>query len=282
MQWLRHVRFSAAGFGLAALVGCAKPDKPAPETPPPAASVPTAPPVVTITAGDFSYQAPDTIPAGVVTLRLVNEGRELHHLMLMKGKASDLAHTKPDDPPPPGTVIVGGPNGAVPGMSTEATVEVEPGEYTMVCLIPSPDGKPHLIKGMSRPVVVHQSGNNAKMPTADITVTLTDYAFGFSQPLTVGRHVLRIENPATQPHEIVIVKLNPGKTAKDFAAWALKPDGPPPGMPIASSAPMSTGRTVTFPVEITPGDYGLLCFVPDAKDSKLHTAHGMLQDLKIS
>jgi len=31
-----------------------------------------------------------------------------------------------------------------------------------------------------------------------------------------------------------------------------------------------------------PGDYGLICFVPDAKDRKPYLAHGMMKNLKVS
>lgn len=43
-------------------------------TRPPARQPSTA---VTITASDYAFAAPDTIPAGQVTLRLVNAGKEL-------------------------------------------------------------------------------------------------------------------------------------------------------------------------------------------------------------
>ena len=68
---------------LALLAGCAKKDEaPAPApAPTPAAAV--APNVITVVAGDYSFQAPDTIPAGLTTIRLVNEGKELHHLIVM-------------------------------------------------------------------------------------------------------------------------------------------------------------------------------------------------------
>ena len=38
----------------------------------------------------------------------------------------------------------------------------------------------------------------------------------------------------------------------------------------------------TFEVELTPGDYGLICFVPDAKDGKPHLAHGMVKTITVS
>src|SRR5256884_1184321 len=37
------------------------------------------PSLVTITATDYAFGVPDTIPAGLTTFRLVNQGKELHH-----------------------------------------------------------------------------------------------------------------------------------------------------------------------------------------------------------
>jgi hypothetical protein len=39
---------------------------------------------VTVTAHDFSLRLPDTLPEGPVTLRLVNEGKEFHHVWIAR------------------------------------------------------------------------------------------------------------------------------------------------------------------------------------------------------
>src|SRR5678815_1314216 len=41
-------------------------------------------PVVTIHAKDFSFDAPKSIPAGLTTFRLVNDGAQLHHASIIK------------------------------------------------------------------------------------------------------------------------------------------------------------------------------------------------------
>ena len=42
------------------------------------------PNVVTITATDYAFGVPDTIPAGLTTFRLANQGKELHHASLVR------------------------------------------------------------------------------------------------------------------------------------------------------------------------------------------------------
>src|SRR3989442_1095938 len=56
-------------------------------------------------------------------------------------------------------------------------------------------------------------------PATDVTIKLTDYDFQLSQPLTAGKHVVRVENTGAQAHEIVIAALSAGKTLQDFIAW---------------------------------------------------------------
>src|SRR5216117_759263 len=51
------------------------------------------PSLITITATDYAFGVPDTIPAGLTTFRLVNQGKELHHANLVR---HGLALAQPD------------------------------------------------------------------------------------------------------------------------------------------------------------------------------------------
>jgi len=45
------------------------------------------PNVVTIVAMDYAFKAPATVPAGLTTVRLVNQGKLLHHVQLVTNVA---------------------------------------------------------------------------------------------------------------------------------------------------------------------------------------------------
>jgi hypothetical protein len=45
---------------------------------------------------------------------------------------------------------------------------------------------------------------------------------------------------------------------------------------------MAKGETNDIPLDLTPGNYALLCFIPDAKDGKPHIMHGMMKDFTVS
>lgn len=246
-------------------------------------------PVFVVRAKDFSFVAPAEIKSGPTTFKLVNEGKELHHLTLVKldsGKTMkdfSEAMQKPG-PFPAWTSFVGGPNPAAPGKSVEATLTLEPGQYVMLCFINSPgDPKPHMAKGMVRPLTVLPAANGRTARAADDTVRLSDYSFTFSKPLTAGSHVVHVVNGATQPHEIVLAMLPKGKTIADLAKYVDEDlmKGPPPAMPVGGLATISPGRTATFNITLPPGRYGAICFVPDAKDGKPHSAHGMTTEFTV-
>ena len=190
---------------------------------------------VTVTASDYSFAAPDTIPAGLTELRLLNRGTEMHHAMLIRlaaGKTmADLfAAMQPDVPLPAWAHEAGGPNTPGPGGESNAILRLVAGRYAMICVIPSSDGKAHVMKGMAKEIIVTPATSNTSNANMRVnsTMTLSDYAFQLSQPLQVGRQTIRVKNTAGQPHEVVVVKLQPGKKTADVLAWMEKMEGPPP------------------------------------------------------
>jgi plastocyanin len=248
------------------------------------------PATVTVTASDFAYAAPDTIAAGSTTVRLVNTGKELHQAQLIKleqGKTlEDVAKLQPGAPLPAWVKFVGGPNGVASGKETQATSVLEPGNYAYICFIPSPDGKMHAAKGMARPFVVTGASTTSKpqQPAADVTIKLVDYDFQPSQPLKTGRQTILVENAGPQPHELVLLRLAPGKKVEDFAHWSEEGGmkGPPPAEPLGGVTLLDKGARGSFTADLTPGEYGFICYFPDTKDGKPHLAHGMMKNFRVS
>jgi hypothetical protein len=121
--------------------------------------------VITVVANDYTFDMPSSIPAGLTTMRFSNKGKELHHVYLVKvekGKKPDdvLAFFKAGGPPPKWMKPVGGPNAPAPGDETVFTSTLEAGDYVALCVIPSPGGPPHVMKGMIKDP--HRYGLHAK------------------------------------------------------------------------------------------------------------------------
>lgn len=292
----RSVRVPLLGaVAVCGLAACGASEKPAVRDSTAVAVAPAssaaAPAVVTITAQNYSYVAPDTIMSGLVTLRLVNNGPELHHVQLFRisgGKTitdveMGMKMAKGDSPPPPWLEPVAGPNSPVPGGEQSLTEELTPGNYAIVCLIPSTDGVRHAAKGMVKGMtVIAASGPHASAPSADVKVVMSDYAWDVTPAITAGKHVIQIQNIAAQLHEMFIIQLAPGKNVNDFLQWFGTQQGPPPAKPMGGISGMPKGGLGYVSVDLPPGNYALLCFLPDAKDGKPHLAHGMVKSFTVS
>jgi uncharacterized cupredoxin-like copper-binding protein len=123
---------------------------PAPPTDPPPADV-------DVELVDYGFELPDTVPADAaleVTNTATAEPHEMIVARLDDGAEADdtLAAVVAGEPAP--LTVVGGVQALLPGSSQRLQFDLDAGEYVVMCEIPSPDGTPHVNKGMFRPVTV--------------------------------------------------------------------------------------------------------------------------------
>jgi hypothetical protein len=247
------------------------------------------PPVITYNAHDYAFEGPESIPGGFTTIRLVNRGHELHQIQLLKLEEGRTADDFPKNFPGSTSLLpkwikhMGGPNGIIPGEETTATIYLEPGQYVLICEIPDQQMTPHVVRGMLKPVTVTTSiGLHKQSAKEDSEVTLIDFGFTVTQPLTHGRHTIKVGNQGHQPHELVLVQLPPGASAKDFvAAFAPGASGPAPGKPIGGMNALEEGGEGTFTADIVPGNYAYICFKIDPDSRAPHFAKGMMMDFSV-
>lgn len=244
---------------------------------------------VVFVAHDYGFAGPDRIPAGVTTIHVVNKGQDPHQIQLLKllqGKtAADFRAAITGDSVrlPNWIKFVGGPNAILPGDESVATMNLAEGEYLLICLIPDKNGVPHMALGMQKPLSVRGAKPTlVSEPKAGLTITLADYRFTQSQPITAGFHTIQVMNHGTQPHEVVVLKLDPGASAKDFGA-AFEPgaSGPPPGKPVGGVVGLESGEHAFFMARFEPGRYGLICFFPDPITGKPHFMQGMTSEFTV-
>jgi len=257
------------------------------------------PRVVEVRAYDYGFRSPPTVAAGTITFRFTNDGREVHHLWIVQlnegktptdfmkamnawGSALKM---------PQWALDVGGPNNVGSGQTADGTMTLDPGTYMLVCWVQSPDGRPHVMKGMVKSLrvtaaagtsVAQQGAPATAEPTPDVVMTLDDYSFDVSAPITAGRRTIRFENRASQSHEAVIAKLHADKTLMDAVIWMNNGQaGLAPVDMLGGASGIAKGRHMLITANFTPGKYVLLCFIPDAKDGKPHSAHGMAKEITV-
>lgn len=263
---------------------------------------------VASTATDFAIDAPDFFDQGIVRLTLTNNGKETHHLQVLKLKSGviqakflatldqALAAVPTEGEAAFNRLfavadLAGGAGPADPGGSSEAVVTLEPGQYVFTCFIAGADGVPHIAKGMTEPVTVNPKpgARQPAPPTASVSVDLVDFAFtGIGATLPAGKTTIAVSNKGQQSHEMSLLRLK-GITAGDLRKLlttppdpnAPPPSGPPPYESAGGFQGIAPGGNGWTTVNLTPGEYVLLCFLPDQASGKPHVALGMFKPLTV-
>jgi hypothetical protein len=244
-----------------------------------------------VTALDFSFQLPATVPGGPTVIRLTNGGKEEHQAQLARlneGKQlSDLltALQANDFKTALEAMTLSGGPAPLPAGGTGATgVALEPGDYVFLCFVASPDGVPHFAKGMVAPLEVTAPPVAGALPGGDASLTLKDFTFDGLTTLTTGPHTVSVTNAGPQPHEAGIVRLGEGVTVADLKE-AMTASAPPTGpAPITSAGGISAiapNAEATLEIDLPAGNYAFLCFVPDPASGKAHAQLGMIAPLTV-
>jgi hypothetical protein len=127
------------------------------------------------------------------------------------------------------------------------------------------------------------TGQPVAEPAADVKVQQVDFAFILPDEVKAGHQTWMIENKGTQWHELAIIKPHPGVTMDDLITLleSQDPQSEPPLDIVAAWPPMSEGEQVWVDLDLPPGEYTVICTMPDSKDGKPHLAHGMMRTLTV-
>ncbi len=122
----------------------------------------------------------------------------------------------------------------------------------------------------------------AQTAATEFTVTATDFAFAAPDTVTSGLVTLRLVDAGMEPHQVVVMRLDSGKTMADVQTMMAKPDAPVPGwlaFPIGVSviAPGDTGNATAL---LVPGHYAMVCFI-SSPDGTPHFMKGMARPFEV-
>lgn len=266
---------SALFVGAIALAGCGGP---------PQATIPS----VTMVATDYAFEAPQSVPIGLVSITLDNQGKEDHQVNIarMRDGVTREQITQALEGPPeqllPLLSFVGGVNTIAPGKQQTVVVNLPAGDYMGFCFIASPDGKAHVEKGMTASFTANQpSGTLPAEPTANGQVTLKDFSIEIPESLSPGATTWKVSNTGSQPHELALMKLAEGKTMSDFEAYMQDPSGEQPFTSAGGMGALDPGLSGWNNLTLEPGDYVAFCFVPDPSTGKAHVELGMMKPFTV-
>lgn len=254
------------------------------------------PNVVTVTVSDYSFHAPDSVPAGLTMIQALMRGEVPHHVNVVKLDSSKTAADyvnalTPGAPPPAWAQAVGGPNPTESGTTANAMLVLEPGNYALICFVDIPEGMPHFMRGMFKDLKVYARADTTitdttattavELPPADVTMSLVDYDFAMEN-VRPGLVTFRVVNDGPQDHEVLIVQLHGQTTIEQMLQWVDNPQGPQPFTMLGGIAPLGPGEVNNFSVNLRRGRYGLICFLPDRGDGRPHFLHGMMKEIEVS
>lgn len=211
--------------------------------------------VVDVIARDFTIQAPESMDTGWHTLRLHNQGRQDHFVLmyrLAEGKTiedqrrevvpafdrvmegirsgeiekKDIGTFLADNIPEWGLQMtyVGGVGLLAPGKTAETTFHVpEPGTYLLECYVKAPDGTWHTSMGMLAQVEVRDLGESGTEPEADATIALTNEGIEAPDTLPAGTRTIRVDirdNPETfMPYDVNLARLESATDLDEVVFW---------------------------------------------------------------
>jgi plastocyanin len=117
-----------------------------------------------------------------------------------------------------------------------------------------------------------------------LDVTATDYAFKLPGRISAGYTEITLHNEGSEEHHAMFMRLNQGTTAAEFLKTAQEKD-PAALFALASSAggpgSVDHGQASTVIANLTPGEYFVICIVPDAQGMP-HYKMGMLAPLTVT
>lgn len=245
--------FIALFIGAVLVAGCG--DDTEPNAPKAAQS--EAPADVDITVSDETFEMPTALEAEPVVLTLQNEGETVHRAFFARlndgvtEEDFEKALSKGADALFPVVTLAGNMSEVKAGESTDITMQFAEGNY--VVIDPEVKGPPPF----QFFTVTPPSGPPVEEPTSDYTIETGDFYFEITEPVS-GNATVEITNVGEQSHEVGIGKGPHGEDGEVTTIFAPAPGG-----------------RLWAEVNLKPGEYTLVCFLPDPKTNKPHLKLGM-------
>ena len=164
--------------------------------------------------------------------------------------------------------------GVAGGESKSYTLNLLPGDYVIILSNISAEGA---AEGFATFSVTEGDMADVQEPEADVQLALVDFAFGVPAFISSGPHVWHIDNFGSQWHEASIFKAPEGIESVADVRAAMETNDVEPEQAFYWG-PTAPGAEAWVTVDLEPGTYVLMCFLPDLNgDFSPHMAHGMIQ-----
>ena len=306
----KSIALSLAGL----LLACsAQPDQPAQ----PQANV------LELQVEGLAFTGPDTIKSGWTTIRVANSGGMTHHALVyrlpdgitaemldeqvvgpiqasltaaIEGGAEKAAQIAATMPAWVGDLVwMGGPGMMSNGVTGEATMYLEPGNYIVECYVKT-NGVQHNFNptpgefGMVFPLTVLAEDGGMAEPDANVTLAISNNGYSIAEGAFVpGENSVRVNFVEQRlynnfvGHDAHVFRIDADTDVDAAAKWPdfFPIDGqqtPAPARFVGGIHDMPQGATGYFKLRLEPGEYGITAEIPDAKNSGFFTRFSVGSD----
>ncbi len=243
-------------------------------------------PTLSVVITDSTFNAPDSVPAGYVKLKLSNNASGMHSAHLIKMDkdytTEQLIKAYAD------SMRTGGVRpewmthrGGVISEQGESEIELllEPGNYTWVCVM-GDEAMPHFAGYEHKSLKVYGTIDKSQaLEPANLTIKMTDENFELDNPIMKGKQAIDIVNTGSKYHLVAISKLNQGAMAEDVTNWFTNFNGPPPAKGIIATSAIGPELTARIIVDFEPGEYVLFCMAN--AEGKFHLLDGAITSFTV-
>lgn len=240
---------------------------------------------VTVEVGADGMTVPAEMPAGIVRISFVNNSEAPFGPLLARlneGVTQDALMEALSNGPEaalPLIALLGGTQIA-PNTAFDVTFDLKPGVHVLLNFAgETPDVKTF---------TVAEGDAAADAPQADVQVSLMDFAFSLPTTISAGSHTWGLENKGGQWHEMAVGRLPDDMTVADYRKLLTSAAS---GGPEAAAGqlqemftwlPMQQGERAWFNLDLEPGTYLVVCFLPDFASGHAHADMGMEQIITVT
>jgi uncharacterized cupredoxin-like copper-binding protein len=120
-------------------------------------------------------------------------------------------------------------------------------------------------------------------PVSEITIDAADFAFITNDSVSAGWVRVKLTNSGAEAHHVQFLRLNDGVTIEQFREALKQGEGPALALVkhmggVGAIAPNGSAQAV---LDLTAGNYVILCFISSPIDHTPHLAKGMIKTLTV-
>jgi hypothetical protein len=264
-------------------------------------------PELTVTTDGTAVNAPAEVEAGRYRLVLQNDSAlhgELNLFQVPEGMTVDeleaaFAEGAEAEAPPPVfyDLVHNGGTFAEPDATGEVVLDLPPGDW--VFNLRGSDDETGEEVDLFTVVTVTGELPTTEEPAVAAEVGLIDFDFEVPDGIAAGPQVWKVVNNGAQPHHLVLAQV-PDGTTEEQVIELLNAFFGPPATPETGATPvepalgpdtfverfstgvLATGQANWIEVDLAPGTYAAICFVPDRETGLPHALMGMIEVITVA